>query len=115
MDGVDVLTLSVGPDEPPVDKPTVLGIFDLAMLLARKAGVFVVQAVGNHGPSPSSVLSYSPWVVGAAAGNTDRSYPASLILDGGQTVQGVGLSGKTKTCKHIKYVKIFMFNRINNF
>ncbi|KAL9860781.1 Subtilisin-like protease SBT2.4 [Arabidopsis thaliana] len=95
MDGVDVLTLSVGPDEPPVDKPTVLGIFDLAMLLARKAGVFVVQAVGNNGPSPSSVLSYSPWVVGVAAGNTDRSYPASLILDGGQTVQGVGLSGPT--------------------
>ncbi|CAH2048010.1 unnamed protein product [Thlaspi arvense] len=95
MDGVDVLTLSVGPDEPPVGKPTVLGIFDLAMLLARKAGVFVVQAVGNHGPSPSSVLSYSPWVLGVAAGNTDRSYPASLILDGGQTVQGVGLSGPT--------------------
>ncbi|EOA33849.1 hypothetical protein CARUB_v10021339mg [Capsella rubella] len=93
MDGVDVLTLSVGPDEPPVDKPTVLGIFDLAMLLARKAGVFVVQAAGNHGPLPSSVLSYSPWVVGVAAGNTDRSYPASLILDGGQTVQGVGLLG----------------------
>ncbi|XP_010473453.1 PREDICTED: subtilisin-like protease SBT2.4 [Camelina sativa] len=95
MDGVDVLTLSIGPDQPPVDKPTVLGIFDLAMLLARKAGVFVVQAAGNHGPSPSSVLSYSPWVVGVAAGNTDRSYPASLILDGGQTVQGVGLSGPT--------------------
>ncbi|EFH62733.1 hypothetical protein ARALYDRAFT_893252 [Arabidopsis lyrata subsp. lyrata] len=95
MDGVDVLTLSVGPDEPPVDKPTVLGIFDLSMLLARKAGVFVVQAVGNNGPSPSSVLSYSPWVVGVAAGSTDRSYPASLILDGGQTVYGVGLSGPT--------------------
>ncbi|KAG2288342.1 hypothetical protein Bca52824_047946 [Brassica carinata] len=95
IDGVDVLTLSVGPDKPPVDKPTVLGIFDLAMLLARKAGVIVVQAAGNHGPFPSSVLSYSPWVVGVAAGSTDRSYPASLILDGGQTVQGVGLSGPT--------------------
>ncbi|ESQ29187.1 hypothetical protein EUTSA_v10023274mg [Eutrema salsugineum] len=95
IDGVDVLTLSVGPDEPPIGKPTVLGIFDLAMLLARKAGVFVVQAAGNHGPSPASVLSYSPWVVGVAAGNTDRSYPASLILDGGQIVQGVGLSGPT--------------------
>ncbi|KAG5388483.1 hypothetical protein IGI04_030024 [Brassica rapa subsp. trilocularis] len=82
IDGVDVLTLSVGPDKPPVDKPTVLGIFDLAMLLARKAGVIVVQAAGNHGPFPSSVLSYSPWVVGVAAGSTDRSYPASLILDG---------------------------------
>lgn len=94
MDGVDVLTLSIGPDKPPVDRPTILGIFDIAMLLARKAGVFVVQAAGNRGPSPSSVVSYSPWVVGVAAGGTNRSYPASLILDGGATVQGVGLSGK---------------------
>ncbi|XP_010533791.1 PREDICTED: subtilisin-like protease SBT2.4 [Tarenaya hassleriana] len=95
MDGVDVLTLSVGPDEPPEDKPTVLGMFDVAMLLARKAGVFVVQAAGNHGPSPSSVVSYSPWVVGAAAGSTDRSYPSSLFLAGGQNVGGIGLSGPT--------------------
>ncbi|CAN8240768.1 unnamed protein product [Cochlearia groenlandica] len=103
MDGVDVLTLSVGPDEPPVDKPTVLGIFDMAMLMARKAGVFVVQAAGNHGPSPSSVLSYSPWVVGVASGSTDRSYPTILILDGGITVHGVGLSGPTFGAPFLDY------------
>ncbi|CAH8388063.1 unnamed protein product [Eruca vesicaria subsp. sativa] len=103
IDGVDVLTLSVGPDKPPVDKPTVLGIFDLAMLLARKAGVIVVQAAGNHGPFPSSVVSYSPWVIGVAAGSTDRSYPASLILDGGQTIQGVGLSGPTLGAPFVRH------------
>ncbi|KAL8140327.1 LOW QUALITY PROTEIN: hypothetical protein V2J09_006348 [Rumex salicifolius] len=63
-DGVDMLTLSVGPDEPLEDTITFLNAFDIFILLARRAGVFVVQAVRNGGPSPSSVVSFSPWVVG---------------------------------------------------
>ena len=93
VDGVDILTLSIGPDEPPEDTVTFLGIFDIAMLFARRAGIFVVQAAGNQGPGPSTVVSYSPWTVGAAASRTDRRYPGSLLLGNGQTVSGVGLSG----------------------
>ncbi|KAH7545692.1 hypothetical protein FEM48_Zijuj01G0120800 [Ziziphus jujuba var. spinosa] len=92
-DGVDILTLSIGPDEPPEDSPTFLNIFDIAMLFARRAGVFVVQAAGNQGPGPSSVVSYSPWAVGVAASSTDRNFPGSLILGNGQKIGGVGLSG----------------------
>lgn len=92
-DGVDILNLAIGPDAPPEDTLTFLGAFDLFMLSAHKAGVFVVQAAGNQGPSPSSVISYSPWVVGAAAGSTDRTYPGNLILGNGQNISGVGLSG----------------------
>ncbi|KAH7838532.1 hypothetical protein Vadar_027760 [Vaccinium darrowii] len=95
QDGVDILTLSVGPDEPPEDTITFLGVFDIFMLSANKAGVFVVQAAGNHGPNTYSVVSYSPWAVGVASCSTDRSYPASLILGDGQKVGGVGLSGPT--------------------
>ncbi|XAR53811.1 Cucumisin [Bertholletia excelsa] len=91
-DGVDILTLSVGPDEPPEDTLTFLGVFDIFMLSARKAGVFVVQAAGNRGPDPYSVVSYSPWVVGVAACSTDRTYAGVLILGNGQKVGGVGLS-----------------------
>ncbi|GLT72653.1 hypothetical protein SLA2020_445650 [Shorea laevis] len=94
-DGVDILSLSVGPDEPPEDTLTFLSLFDIVMLFARRAGVFVVQAAGNHGPSPSTVLSYSPWTVGAAASGTDRSFPGSLILGNGEKIGGVGLSGPT--------------------
>ncbi|KAK3017719.1 hypothetical protein RJ639_003075, partial [Escallonia herrerae] len=93
VDGVDVLTLSIGPDEPPEDSLTVLGTFDIFMLFARKAGVFVVQAAGNHGPSPYTVVSYSPWVVGVASCGTDRTYPGTLVLGNGQKIAGVGLSG----------------------
>lgn len=92
QDGVDILTLSVGPDEPPEDTLTFLSIFDVAMLFARRAGVFVVQAAGNRGPGPSSVVSYSPWAVGVASSGTDRTYPASLLLGNGQVINGLGLS-----------------------
>lgn len=93
MDGVDILTLSIGPDEPPDDTLTFLSVFEIFMLSARKAGVFVVQAAGNHGPDQYSVVSYSPWAVGVAASTTDRSYSCTLILGNGQIITGVGLSG----------------------
>ncbi|KAI3847775.1 hypothetical protein MKX03_009758 [Papaver bracteatum] len=95
IDGVDILTLSVGPDEPPEDTITFFNVFDIFMLFARRAGVFVVQAAGNKGPSPSTVVSFSPWAVGVAACRTDRSFPGTLILGDGQRISGVGLSGPT--------------------
>ncbi|OAY24592.1 hypothetical protein MANES_17G027600v8 [Manihot esculenta] len=95
MDGVDILTLSVGPDEPPEDTLTFLSVFDVFMLLAQRAGVFVVQAAGNNGPAPSTVVSYSPWAVGVAACSTDRNFRGSLLLGNGQKVGGVGLSAPT--------------------
>lgn len=93
LDRVDILTLSVGPDEPPEDTITFLNMFDVALLFARRAGILVVQAAGNKGPGPSTVVSYSPWAVGVAASGTDRSYPGCLLLGNGQKVRGVGLSG----------------------
>ncbi|GAV86560.1 Peptidase_S8 domain-containing protein/Inhibitor_I9 domain-containing protein [Cephalotus follicularis] len=94
-DGVDIINLSVGPDEPPEDTVTFLSVFNIVMLFAQRAGIFVVEAAGNHGPGSSTVLSYSPWTVGAAGCNTDRTYPASLLLGNGQKISGVGLSGPT--------------------
>ncbi|XP_010244166.1 PREDICTED: subtilisin-like protease SBT2.4 [Nelumbo nucifera] len=93
LDGVDVLVLSVGPDDPPEDTLTFLNVFDIFMLFARRAGVFVVQAAGNKGPSPSTVVSYSPWAMGVAACTTDRSFPGTLVLGDGRRIGGVGLSG----------------------
>ncbi|PIA59090.1 hypothetical protein AQUCO_00400149v1 [Aquilegia coerulea] len=94
-DGVDILTLSIGPDEPPEDTITFLSVFDTFMVFAQRAGVFVVQAAGNHGPDPSSVVAYSPWAVAVAACNTDRSFPGRLILGDGHIINGIGLSAPT--------------------
>lgn len=91
-DNVDILSLSIGPGGPPPGISTYFNIFDMAMLSANKAGVFVVQAAGNAGPSPQSVLSFSPWICSVAASVHDRSYPNSLILGNNATVQGIGLA-----------------------
>ncbi|KAK6917791.1 hypothetical protein RJ641_018542 [Dillenia turbinata] len=39
LDGVDILTLSIGPDKPPEDTLTFLSVFEIAMLLGGRAGV----------------------------------------------------------------------------
>lgn len=93
LDGVDILTLSIGPDAPPEDTVTFLGAFEIFMLSAHRAGVFVVQAVGNQGPGPYTVVSYSPWAFGVASCRTDRTYPGTLILGNSQRISGIGLSG----------------------
>ncbi|XP_042477938.1 subtilisin-like protease SBT2.4 isoform X2 [Macadamia integrifolia] len=95
LDQVDIISLSIGPNSPPEDKPIFLNVFDISMLFAQRAGVFVVQAAGNQGPTPSSIESYSPWVVGVAACNIDRSFPGKIVLGDGQNINGVGLSGPT--------------------
>ncbi|KAK8592248.1 hypothetical protein V6N13_062834 [Hibiscus sabdariffa] len=112
-DGVDILTLSIGPDEPPQDTVTFLGFFDIAMLFARRAGVFVVQAAGNSGPGPSTVLSYSPWTVGAAASRTDRKYLSSLLLGNGLNISGVGLSAPTFGNGSLLYKLVLAKDAIN--
>ncbi|CAA6670040.1 unnamed protein product [Spirodela intermedia] len=68
QDGVHILILSIGPDEPPEGIPSLLSAFEISLLFARRAGIFVVQAGGNKGPSESTTISVSPWTVGAAAG-----------------------------------------------
>ncbi|KAG9139153.1 hypothetical protein Leryth_019126 [Lithospermum erythrorhizon] len=94
-DGVDILNLSVGPNSPPATtKTTFLNHFDATLLAAAKAGVFVVQASGNGGPSPKTVLSYSPWITSVAAAVDDRRYKNHLILGNGKILSGIGLSPK---------------------
>ncbi|KAK3145207.1 hypothetical protein QOZ80_4AG0325400 [Eleusine coracana subsp. coracana] len=94
-DKVDVLVLSVGPDARPGSKVTFLSMLDVALLSARRAGIFVAQAAGNLGPAESSVVSYSPWVMTVAAGTTGRSYTSSLVLGDGHHILGLGLSAPT--------------------
>eukprot|EP00250_Pteridium_aquilinum_P018288 c24024_g2_i1 orf=141-2642(-) len=94
-DKVDILSLSIGPGGPPPGIATYFNIFDMAMLSANKAGVFVVQAAGNSGPYSQTILSFSPWICSVAASVHDRTYPNSIILGSNETVQGRGLAPGT--------------------
>lgn len=94
-DGVDILSLSVGPNSPPATtKTTYLNPFDATLLSAVKAGVFVAQAAGNGGPFPKTMVSYSPWITSVAAAIDDRRYKNHLILGNGKSLPGIGLSRK---------------------
>ncbi|KAK7388136.1 hypothetical protein VNO78_22942 [Psophocarpus tetragonolobus] len=96
FDGVDILSLSVGPDSPPAaTKTTFLNPFDATLLGAVKAGVFVAQAAGNGGPFPKTLVSYSPWITSVAAAIDDRRYKNHLVLGNGKTLAGIGLSPST--------------------
>ncbi|WCJ25751.1 subtilisin-like serine protease 3 [Euphorbia peplus] len=94
-DGVDILSLSIGPSSVPPGPSAFLNVLEMQLLFATKSGIFVVQAAGNGGPSSSSVLSFSPWITSVAASITDRKYNNSIILGNGLTFSGAGLAPPT--------------------
>ncbi|XP_058009473.1 subtilisin-like protease SBT2.6 isoform X1 [Hevea brasiliensis] len=94
-DGVDILSLSIGPSSVPPGPSAFLNVLEMELLFATKAGILVVQAAGNGGPSSSSVLSFSPWITSVAASITDRKYNNTIILGNGQSFSGTGLAPST--------------------
>ncbi|XP_059318742.1 subtilisin-like protease SBT2.5 [Lycium ferocissimum] len=94
-DGVDILSLSVGPASVPSGPSAFLNVLEMQLLFATRAGVLVVQAAGNGGPSSTSILSFSPWITSVAASTTDRRYNNSIVLGNEHSFSGSGLSPPT--------------------
>lgn len=93
-DGVDILSLSIGPSSVPSGPSAFLSVLETVLLFATRAGVLVIQAAGNGGPTSSSILSFSPWITSVASSITDRKYRTSIKLGNGQLFTGIGLSRK---------------------
>ncbi|MCO5595177.1 hypothetical protein L7F22_049216 [Adiantum nelumboides] len=104
QDGVDVLSLSIGPASPPGGVATFLSAMEMAALSAVRAGVFVVQAAGNAGPLPGSIASFSPWIFTVGAAYHNRSYHNSILLSTHHTIRGFGLSPGTEGTGFYKLV-----------
>ncbi|KAL5748377.1 hypothetical protein ACOSP7_025414 [Xanthoceras sorbifolium] len=94
-DGVDIISLSVGPSAVPSGPSAFLNLLEMELLFATRAGVLVIQAAGNGGPSSSSILSFSPWITSIAASVTDRKYNNTIKLGNGQSFSGTGLAPPT--------------------
>lgn len=94
-DGVNVISLSMAPSSVPSGPASFLSLLETQLLLATKAGVSVVQAVGNGGPDANSIVSFSPWIISVAASTTDRKYNKSIIIGNGQVFSCGGLSSST--------------------
>ncbi|KAG0483770.1 hypothetical protein HPP92_011854 [Vanilla planifolia] len=94
-DGVDIISLSITPNRRPPGIATFFNPLDMALLSAVKAGIFVVQAAGNTGPSPKSMSSFSPWIFTVGASAHDRVYNNFIVLGNNLTISGVGLAPGT--------------------
>uniref|UniRef100_A0A0E0FTP6 Subtilisin-like protease n=1 Tax=Oryza nivara TaxID=4536 RepID=A0A0E0FTP6_ORYNI len=94
-DNVDIISLSITPNRRPPGLATFFNPIDMALLSAVKAGIFVVQAAGNTGPSPKSMSSYSPWIFTVGASAHDREYNNYVVLGNNLTITGVGLAPGT--------------------
>uniref|UniRef100_A0A1D1Z5J1 Subtilisin-like protease n=1 Tax=Anthurium amnicola TaxID=1678845 RepID=A0A1D1Z5J1_9ARAE len=96
QDGVDIISLSITPNRRPSGIATFFNPIDMALLSAVKAGIFVVQAAGNTGPSPRSMSSFSPWIFTVGAAAHDRVYSNYIVLGNNSTISGVGLAPGTE-------------------
>lgn len=91
---MDIISLSITPNRRPPGIATFFNPIDMALLSAVKAGIFVIQAAGNTGPSPKSMSSFSPWIFTVGAAAHDRIYSNSIFLGNNVTIAGVGLARK---------------------
>lgn len=95
QDGVDIISLSITPNRVPPGLAVYFNPLDMALLSAVKAGIFVVQAAGNTGPSPQSMYSFSPWIFSVGASAHDRVYRNFIVLGNNATISGFGLAPGT--------------------
>ncbi len=95
IDGVDILTFSVGTAFSFIDPQ------DLAFLFAVDAGVFVARSAGNEGPGPETTAAGEPWVTSVAASTqngplfsnvTTVNSPASVAGDYTSLESGISKS-----------------------
>ncbi|KAJ8750971.1 hypothetical protein K2173_016152 [Erythroxylum novogranatense] len=87
MDGVDVLSLSLGGGSAPYYRDTVaVGAFT-----AMERGIFVSCSAGNSGPTKASLANVAPWIMTVGAGTLDRDFPAYASLGNKKRFTGVSL------------------------
>lgn len=79
-DGVDVINYSIG-GSTSYSPWNSSNIEAQAFLDAREAGIFVVAAAGNSGPTAETILNpaVSPWLLAVGASSHNRAFSNSLI------------------------------------
>ncbi|KAE9583266.1 Subtilisin-like protease [Colletotrichum fructicola] len=88
MDGVNVLSLSQGPNETAFHNHDAIVVGSYA---AMEKGIFVSLSAGNDGPEPGTVKNIPPWAMTVAASTLDRDFPAELKLGSNKIVTGASL------------------------
>lgn len=86
MDGVDVISISLGFDVTSLSQDPIA----IATFAAIEKGIFVSTSAGNEGPLLGTLHNGTPWVITVAAGEMDRDYGGVITLG-----NGVRLTGRT--------------------
>ncbi|XP_006658980.1 subtilisin-like protease [Oryza brachyantha] len=107
-DGVDVLSLSLGSNEPfSFDQdPIAIGAFS-----AVSKGIVVVCAAGNRGPELETLSNEAPWLLTVAAGSVDRQFSAVTRLGDGKLIDGEGLHQTTRNPSGRSYPLFYSSNQ----
>ncbi|KAF9615038.1 hypothetical protein IFM89_021609 [Coptis chinensis] len=107
LDGVDVLSLSLGGGSAPYYRDTIaIGAFT-----AVEKGIFVSCSAGNSGPTRASLANLAPWITTVGAGTIDRDFPAFALLGNSKRFSGVSLySGAGMDGKQVSLV----YSKSNN-
>lgn len=82
-DGVDIISISLGPDPPQDDyfkDPISIGSFH-----AVSKGILVVSSAGNAG-GHGTTTNLAPWLLTVASGSTDRGFESSVMLGDGTKI-----------------------------
>lgn len=79
MDGVDIISISIGLSaifqSDFLSDPIAIGAFH-----AEQKGVTVVCSGGNDGPDPYTVVNSAPWIFTVAASTIDRDFQSTVVL-----------------------------------
>nr|VDD40058.1 unnamed protein product [Brassica oleracea] len=86
-DGVDVLSISLGPNGPPYHTYTTVGEdSELGSFHAVMKGIPVVMAGSNSGPGAYTVSNGAPWMFTVGASTIDRSFYVDVTLGNNLTI-----------------------------
>ncbi|KAM1587564.1 hypothetical protein ACFX1X_027039 [Malus domestica] len=88
-DGVDIMSVSLGPDAPQGDYFS--DAISIGSFHAARHGILVVASSGNEG-NPGSATNLAPWMLTVGASSTDRDFTSDIILENGANFTGESLS-----------------------
>ncbi|KAG9456870.1 hypothetical protein H6P81_001378 [Aristolochia fimbriata] len=100
-DGVDLISLSLGPSSAGefLEDPIAIGSFH-----ALANGILTSNSAGNSGPGLGSVSSVAPWILTVAATTTDRSIISKVALGNGKSYVGNAINTFSSKNKKIPLI-----------